>query len=58
MLIIREDSHYLNYSFYLNRNGTTIGVWYDGSHLQYHHYNNNTPIDFLLSYRRESFELD
>ena len=60
MLIIRDirDDSPLLYSYYLTRNGTTIGVWSDGSHLQYHHYNNNTPIDFLLSYRRESSELE
>ena len=56
MRIIRDDSHYLDYSFYLNRYGTTIGVWYDGSHLQYHHY--NITIDFNRPGRRESSELE
>ena len=56
MRIIRDNSHYLDYSFYLNRYGTTIGVWYDGSHLQYHHY--NITIDLNRPGRRESSELE
>ena len=57
MLIIRDirDDSPLLYSFYLNRNGTTIGVWSRGK-IQYHHY--YIAIDFNHPNRRESSELE
>jgi hypothetical protein len=55
--IIRDDSHYLDYSFYLYRDGITIGVWCkEDSGTQYFYY--NTPIDFNQSNQRESSELE